>query len=78
MARTGGQLAETGGVGNVAVVELYIVICWVWQSLLGLVWRVSMAVGALCVLACRLGLVARLCGLWFAYFLLVCRPRRAP
>ena len=54
MAVTDGQLAETGGVGHVAVVELYVVLGWVWQSLLGLVRRVSVAVVALCVLACRL------------------------
>ena len=61
-AVTGGQLAEIGGVGDVAVVELNNFLCWVWQFLLGLVWRVGVAVVALCVLACRLSLVARLCG----------------
>ena len=54
MAVTGGQLAETGGVGNVAVVELNNFLCWVWKFLLGLVWRVSVAVLALCSLTCQL------------------------
>ena len=51
---THSQLAETGGVGHVAVVELYVVLGWVWQSLFGLVRRVCVAVAALSVLACRL------------------------
>ena len=63
VSRTGGQLVETSGVGNVAVIVLYIVMCWVCQPLIRLVWRVSVAVGALCVLGCRVGLVARWCGL---------------
>ena len=47
VSRTGGQLVETSGVGNVAVIVLYIVMCWVCQPLIRLVWRVSVAVGAL-------------------------------
>ena len=54
MAVTGGQLAETGGVGNVAVVKMDNFVCWVWQFLLGLVWRVSVAVLALCSWICQL------------------------
>ena len=50
---TGGQLAETGGVGNVAVVKLHICLCWVWRYLFELVWRVSVAVLALCILVCQ-------------------------
>ncbi len=49
-AVTGGQLAETGGVGDVAVVELNNFLCWVWRYLLWLVWRVSVALLALCSL----------------------------
>ena len=63
VSRTGGQLVETSGVGDVAVVGVEIVVCWVCQLLIRLVWQVSVAVGALYVLACRVGLVARWCRL---------------
>ena len=51
---TGGQLAEIGGVGGVAVVKLSNLLCWVWEVLLGLVWRFSVVLLALCSLAGQL------------------------
>ena len=63
MSRADGQLAQTSGVGILAVVVLYLIVCWVCQPRFQLVWRVSVAVGALCVLVCRVGLVARRSGL---------------